>query len=132
MEHIQALIEERIDSMMNDVMVALRAAAIAALSEALGGRGTVNGADSQQPRKSARRRSSNVKPSRSKEEIAELGDCLYRQIDAAPGQSMSFYAKELGVTSPQLAVPARRLKKTARVRTVGQRNETKYFPMGPK
>ena len=129
MEDIQALIDERIEALASEVMVAVRAAAIEALSGALGGQG----ARSRGPAKSCSKRKARgprVIPRRTSEELAKLGERLYEQIDTAPGETMTVYSKRLGATAAELAVPIHKLRKAGRVRKAGERSDTQYFPMG--
>lgn len=131
MESIQALIEERIDGLVRDVMVMVRASATEAMGDAMRARnGGKTSPRTQPPAKSARRTQA-PKPRRTAEQLAEMAERLDRQIDATPGETMSVYAEQLGVTAMDMTVPARRLKKAGRIRKVGERSETRYFPMGP-
>ena len=61
-------------------------------------------------------------------ELAELCEQLYRLVCARPGEPMAVFADELGVASHSLQRPMGRLKAAGRVRTVGQRHLTRYFP----
>ena len=130
MENIQAMIEERIAALASDVMNAVRATAMESLSGALGGQTTsAKGRRPQLPKRKSRKRS--VLPRRTSEEFAELRERLYEQIEAAPGETMSVYSKRLNMPSAELALVARKLRKSDRVRKVGERSDTRYFPMGP-
>lgn len=79
---------------------------------------------SKVPRKMNRRRAS--------DEISELGDRLYRAVCAQPGSMMATLAPVVGATVRELNLPARLLKRTGRVRSVGERQATRYFPMVSK
>jgi hypothetical protein len=61
--------------------------------------------------------------------LADLCERLYQKIDEQPGQGMAAYAEALTVAPRDLGVVVGRLKKTGRVRTVGQRDRMRYFPM---
>jgi hypothetical protein len=61
-------------------------------------------------------------------ELADLCERLYRLVCARPGEPMAVFADELGVASHALQRPMGRLKAAGRVRTVGQRHSTRYFP----
>jgi hypothetical protein len=65
-------------------------------------------------------------------EMERLSDSLEQAVRARPGETMKTYADELGATPRQLQVPAARLKRTGRVRTVGQRQFTRYYPTTTK
>jgi hypothetical protein len=43
---------------------------------------------------------------------------------------MAVIAPAVGVTGRELNLPATRLRRKGRVRSVGQRQHTRYFPMG--
>jgi hypothetical protein len=65
---------------------------------------------------------------RSPSEIAELGEALCTLIHARPGESMVVFAGELGVSVRELQRPMTLLKRAGRIRSVGQRHLTRYFP----
>jgi hypothetical protein len=66
---------------------------------------------------------------RTHEELAALGERLYAAICASPGERMSFLAAQLGTTAQRLEVPVAQLKRAGRVRSVGERVHTRYFPL---
>jgi len=68
-------------------------------------------------------------PKRSAEELGKLETRLLAAVCASPGETMLVLAAQLGVPSRQLAVPAKRLRHAGRIRSVGERNATRYFPM---
>lgn len=68
-------------------------------------------------------------PRRSPDEMTVLSERLYAAICAKPGESMAVLAPTLGATPRALQVPAFHLKRAGRIRTVGQRRATRYFPM---
>ena len=65
---------------------------------------------------------------RSAEDLAELGEELYAQICAHPGESMTVFAQEMGISARELQRPMSKLKAEGRIRRVGERNLTRYFP----
>lgn len=67
-------------------------------------------------------------PRRTAEEIAELGEQLYELVCAHPGESMTLFAEQMGMRAGDLHVPMSKLKVAGRVRSVGQRSLTRYFP----
>jgi hypothetical protein len=69
---------------------------------------------------------------RSSTEISSLGDALYRAVCAKPGETMMVIAADLGSTPKLLQRPMHQLKGLGRVRSIGQRNMTRYFPLVPK
>src|SRR5690606_33052362 len=81
--------------------------------------------DSAQPPASKRR----WKGSRSPDEVAALAERLYAAICAQPGAGMVALAKEVGASVRELHHPMTRLKARGRIRSVGKRRLTRYFPM---
>jgi hypothetical protein len=61
--------------------------------------------------------------------LAELSEQLYRAVSAKPGESMAVFATELSATVKELHRPMALLKRDGRVRSVGQRHLTRYYPM---
>lgn len=72
------------------------------------------------------RRSSAVR--RTPEEVAQLGVRLYELVRARPGESMTVFAGELEIGARELERPMALLKREGRVRSVGLRHMTRYFP----
>lgn len=61
-------------------------------------------------------------------EVSALGQRLYRAVCARPGEGMAVLAREIGASVRDLHRPMALLKKAGRVRHVGQRTLTRYFP----
>jgi hypothetical protein len=64
---------------------------------------------------------------RSPDELVALGAKLCKAICSKPGETMAFYAKEVGSTPIELGVPVRRLIEEGSVRAIGERNQRKYY-----
>jgi hypothetical protein len=62
-------------------------------------------------------------------DIATLGERFYRAVSARPGESMMVLAVELGASARELHRSVSLLKRAGRVRAVGSRALTRYFPM---
>lgn len=60
--------------------------------------------------------------------MAELQDKLEQLIAAQPGEPMATFAEKLQMTVRELNRPMRLLKRAGRIRTVGERHLTRYFP----
>jgi hypothetical protein len=73
-----------------------------------------------------------VGPRRAPSELAGLAERLYAAIRANPGAGMSVLAAQIGATPRELNQPAKHLREAGRVRSVGQRSATRYFPMVSK
>lgn len=80
-----------------------------------------------------RRRSAATKSAasgrRSPEEIAALGERLYEAVRANPGKDMATLAAAVGGSTRELHRPMTVLKQAGRLRSVGHKNRTRYFPM---
>jgi hypothetical protein len=61
-------------------------------------------------------------------EVSELGERLYRAVWAHLGEGLAALAGELGASARELHRPMALLKQAGRVRSVGQRHQTRYFP----
>lgn len=81
--------------------------------------------------KSRRRKSKTAPaPRRSREELADLEERLYQEIRRHPGETMAVIGPAVGASARDLNRPATTLRRQGRVRSVGQRQYTRYFPMG--
>ena len=80
------------------------------------------------PRRTARAQRA-VGQRRSADELDALAERLAAAVSAKPGTTMLVLASEVGATVRELERPAHRLKKAGRIRTVGERNATRYFPL---
>ncbi len=67
-------------------------------------------------------------PYRSAETIAALATQLQSAVLSQPGQTMRELAAQLDTPVADLAVPMARLKRSGRVRRVGARQFTRYYP----
>ncbi len=66
---------------------------------------------------------------RAPEEVAALGERLYEAVCAKPGEGMVVLAADVGASVRDLHRPMTLLKRASRVRSVGERHRTRYFPM---
>lgn len=62
-------------------------------------------------------------------EVAGLAERLFNAVRAHPGETMSVIAPEVGEPARMLNRPMTNLKRAGRVRSAGQRSNTRYFPM---
>lgn len=65
---------------------------------------------------------------RSADEIAELKKRLLAVVCTRPGESMTTFSEELGLSVRSLQRPMSKLRAEGRVRCVGERNMARYFP----
>jgi hypothetical protein len=114
-------IESLIGSYVDGVREAARQAVERALVRSAAGRPTRGGkrACSQPPTGASRRTTG---------ELAEASDALCEVVRAHPGASMVALAEKMGTEARTLLRPMARLKSTGRVRSVGQRHLTRYYP----
>lgn len=115
----------RIEQLVREHIAATRLAAQEAVERAFGA--------AKAPQAKSRRPSS-ANPSalrapRTAGEASALGERLYAAVCANPGVGMAALAKEVGFSVRQLSRPMMRLKRAGRVRSVGERNLTRYFPL---
>ena len=66
---------------------------------------------------------------RSSEEINALSEKLYEVVCKQPGEAMAVFAAKLSSTANELQMPMRRLRNEGRVRSIGERHQTRYFPL---
>ena len=65
---------------------------------------------------------------RASTELAALSERLHASVIAQPGETMAALAPALGCLPRELHRPMAVLKQAGRVRSVGQRSHTRYYP----
>lgn len=113
----------QIEALIAHFIEAQRVAANAAVQRAFG---SAPPRDRPRPPRAAAATSA---PRRSPAEMSDLSDRLYAAICAKPGESMAVLAPAVGAAPRALNRPAASLKRAGRIRTVGERQATRYFPM---
>ena len=68
-------------------------------------------------------------PEAAAEQVAALSERLYQAVCDKPGETLGVLAPMVGASPRELQVPAARLKRAGRVRSAGQRQQARYFPM---
>ena len=116
-------LEERIEAVVREHLAATRDAVTAAVARAF-----AEPVERPGPPARPARVSKLATPRRSPEELAALGERFCEEVKAAPGETMMTLAPRVGVTARALEVPVRRLRREGRIRTAGQRYQTRYFP----
>jgi hypothetical protein len=126
---IQGL-EEQIEQVVRGYIEATRRAAAEAMERAFS---SSAGSPSTRPRtrtdsdrSGATSRASSGR--RSPAELSAVGERLHKAVCAHPGETMSVLAPAVGKTPRELSRPMMALKRAGRVRSVGQRDRTRYFP----
>ena len=126
-ESLEQKIESVVERLVREHLAILEAAASAAVRE--GFRRATRPTSKPRDGASTRRRRSSPRR-RPREEVAELEERLYQAVCAHPGETMTVLARAVGATARELNRPATVLRRNGRVRSVGQRGSTRYFPMG--
>jgi hypothetical protein len=62
-------------------------------------------------------------------DLVALGERFYGVLCGRPGETMAVLATEVGASPRELHRAVARLKQGGRVRAVGQRSHTRYFPL---
>jgi hypothetical protein len=119
----------RIEHLVEEYISATRAAAQAALNRAFatGTTATVRSSRSTTPGPASSRSRTGAR--RVVDEIGALSEGLYEAVCRMPGETMTVIAPVVGATARELNRPMLRLKQAGRVRSVGTRSATRYFPM---
>lgn len=63
------------------------------------------------------------------DEMAQVVEQLFEAVRACPGETMNVIAARVGEQPRALNRPMMHLKRAGRVRSAGERNLTRYFPM---
>jgi hypothetical protein len=119
MKTIEARINHRVDELINSLNALVGELALEALARRT----------RQAPKRAGKRRSA-AQPRREPEEVAELAEELYAQICRHPGETMVTLSRHMNVPAKTLQLPACKLAKAGRIKKAGQRQFTRYFPVG--
>jgi hypothetical protein len=117
---------EGIEHLVEEYISATRAAAQAAVDRAFATPAAVDVKGRRQSRP-VEREGSGVR--RGPDEIGSLGERLYEAVCTMPGETMTVLAPVVGATARELHRPMTWLKRAGRLRSVGTRHATRYFPM---
>jgi len=119
MKTIAARIDDRVDDLISSLNALVGELALEALARR-----------TRQPPKHAVKRRSPAQPRREPEKVAVLTEELYAQICKHPGETMGTLSRHMKVPAKALSLPACKLAKAGRVKKAGQRQFTRYFPIG--
>ena len=111
-------LEAKIEQMVREHLVAQQLAARGAVERAFSW--------SAPARQSAPRQ---VTKYRSRAEVAQLAERVFEAVRSSPGETMTVIAARVGEAARVLKQPMMRLKEAGRVRSAGERNFKRYFPM---
>jgi hypothetical protein len=121
MNNLQNQVNARVEAFVAEITELARAAAYEALSSALeqghmvGGRGAAVMLGGRKGGK------------RTADEIAQMADAFLAHVTANPGQRMEHIAKELGLATPELTLPVKKLLADGKIQVEGQKRATQYY-----
>lgn len=118
-----------IERLVREYISTIRTAAQGAVERAV----AVNSGRSV-PTASAKARPVTATPSRQgarrpSDAIGALGERLYEELCRTPGETMAVLAPKIGATARELNRPVIVLRRAGRIRSVGTKHQTRYFPM---
>lgn len=117
---VRETLEAKVERVVREHLAEQRVSVKAAIERAFASPST--------PRVTVRRREWQGR--RARAEVVELAERLFDVVKACPGETMRVIAPRLGEKTRALERPMKYLKETGRVRSAGERNFTRYFPMG--
>ena len=123
------VLEKRIEQLVREHIAVVRAGAEAAVARAFA-ESTGRSPKPTAPKGKAPARRAPYQR-RTGEEVADLAERLCAAVHATPGETMAQLAAPVGATPRELSVPVDRLRREGRLRSVGQRQHTRYFPAAP-
>ena len=121
-------IEHLVREYMSTIRIAAQGAVERAVAASVGG-GAAPSAKKRQPSAAP---SSRQGPRRPSDEIGALSERFYEALCRSPGETMTVLAPIVGATARDLNRPMLLLKRAGRIRSVGTRHATRYFPMAPR
>lgn len=127
---LEQKIQSAVEQVMREHLAACETAVAVAVREGLrraAQSSTGQSSTGRQGAKASKRRAPAQR--RSRERLAELERRLYAAVCAQPGETMVVLAQALGTTVRELNRPATLLRQQGRIRSAGQRQYTRYFPM---
>jgi hypothetical protein len=121
MDNLQNQVNARVEAFVVEITELARAAAYQALSGALDSPIAVGGgvAPMLRGRKGGKRTA---------DEIAQMADAFLSYVTTNPGQRMENIARELGLATPELTLPVKKLLADGKLRVEGQKRATEYYP----
>jgi hypothetical protein len=119
MDNLQIQVNARVEAFVAEITELARAAAYQTLSSALEDGQLGSATTLLRGRRGGKRTA---------EEIAQMADAFLAHIIANPGQRMEHIARELGLATPELTLPVRKLLADGKLRVEGQKRATQYYP----
>ncbi len=119
MKTIEARIDQRVDELISSLNALVGELALEAIARR-----------TRQTPKRTVKRPPPAQSRREPEEVAKLAEGLYAQICKLPGETMVTLSRHMNVPAKTLSLPACKLAKAGRIKKAGQRQFTRYFPVG--
>jgi hypothetical protein len=127
MTTIEQRLQQQIESAFSEYMLAGRAAVMAALERGLAAASSAPAARPK-PAMTPVRATSSASKRRTASELTALSEQLYEVIAAHPGEGIIALSAHMGTSGTQLQRAVARLRDAERIRTVGVRQQMRYFP----
>ena len=121
-------IEHLVRDYISTIRIAAQGAIERAVAASVGGSSAPSG-KKQQPSAASAAREGTRRPS---DEIGALSERFYEVLCRSPGEKMVVLAPMIGATARDLNRPMLLLKRAGRIRSVGTKHATRYFPMAPR
>jgi hypothetical protein len=119
---------KQIEDLVRQHVDALRASAAAAVARAFAAvPPALSSTRASPPTKAVRTRKQ--APRRAPDELVALGERFYAVLCQRPGEMMTTLAPQVGVAPRVLQVAVARLRRDGRLRAIGKRQHTRYYPM---
>ena len=126
MKTIEQQLSREIESAVERIVAASRAAALAAVERAFAQPASSSKNVAIKRGRETKQRSA---PKRSREEIVALGEEFIGVVVETPGETMTVLAPKIGRTPRELQRPVQYLRAQGRLKTIGERHHTQYFPV---
>ncbi len=122
-------IEHLVRDYISTIRIAAEGAVERAVAASVGGGGA---APSAKKRLKSAAPSSGRGARRPSDEIGALSERFYETLCQSPGEMMSVLGPMVGATARELNRPMLLLKRAGRIRSVGTKHATRYFPMAQR
>lgn len=124
---LAAGIEHLVRDYISTIRIAAQGAVDRAIAMSVGGSSAPSAKTPRLP--SAGPSSRQQGPRRPSDEIGALSERFYEALCLTPGERMAELAPLVGATARELNRPVILLKRAGRIRSVGTKHATRYFPM---
>lgn len=121
-----------IEHLVRDYISTIRIAAQGAVERAVAASVGGDAAPSTKKRPPSAAPSSRQGARRPSDEIGALSERFYETLCQSPGEMMSVLGPMVGATARELNRPMLLLKRAGRIRSVGTKHATRYFPMAQR